>query len=219
MFKTRWIKRGEKTSSNQQGILFKANLSDIFDIDYPLVELEYIDIRLYEDSGKVADHDLNFLIEGNFPSKYLLSSNPTQHTKGSLDNGDLRNVYQFIGKSSNLPIRAGLTVHCGKGGWSSTPHEFEKEYILSPAPMSFWEQFGYFTNPRGGWGIQIRTGHIFDRYIDEYEFINDVVVIKDRDIRDIPLGSHPVSAGVGYQMAYFWVYSCQYMDMMEKFDK
>ena len=47
--------------------------------------------------------------------------------------------------------------------------------------------------------------------------INDVVIVKDRDICSIPLGSHPVSGGPGVVMAYFWIYACEDLSLMEKF--
>jgi len=222
MFTMRWITRGDKISPNHPSILFHFKRDDIFLPEYPIVNIEYIDSRLY-DKALTATDELTLLIEGDesFPDKVALSSNPTGHTKGSIENGDLRNVYQFVGKNSGLPIRAGLTVHSGNGGWSSTPHQFEKEYILSPKPMWFREQFAYLTYPKAGWGVQIRTGHLLDmRYEDdEAEFVNDVKVIADKDVLSIPLGSHPVSGGVGYRMAYFWCYTCPHMALMEKFDE
>ena len=214
----RFIKRGDKISPNHPSVLFQFKRDDIFLPESPIVNIQYIDSRLY-DKPLIATDELTLLIEGDasFPDKVFLSSNPTQHTKGSLEDGDLRHVYQYVGKSSNLPIRAGLTVHCGKGGWSSTPHQFEKEYILSPKPMWFREQFAYLTYPKAGWGVQVRTGHLTEH--EEYgHFINDVRVIADKDVLSIPLGSHPVSGGVGYQAAYFWCYECPHMALMEKFE-
>lgn len=226
MFTMHWIKQGEKIRVDHPAVLFKVNKrEDIFSKDYPIVRVEYIDSRLY-DKAILAVDEINLIIENSsFPEKAFLTPEPTQHLKGSLDNGDLRNVYQYVGKNSGLPIRAGLTVHIGNGGWSSTPHSFEKEYILSPKPMQFYEKFGYLTYPKSGWGVQIRTGHLLedDNYIygpsSTSDFVNDVCIINDGSIEQIPLGSHPVSAGVGYRLAYLWCYSCEHLDLMEKFDE
>lgn len=226
MFTIRWVKQGQKVKVDHPAIWFSAEKREDIFVDYPLVHTEYIDSRLY-DKPVTATGEINLVIECAEFNEIVpwLTDNPTQHLKGSPDNDDLRNVYQYIGKQSGLPIRAGLTVHVGNGGWSSTPHDFEKEYILSPKPMEFYEMFGYLTYPKGGWGVQIKTGHLSD--YDNYDFhpnltsrfVNQVCVISDGDMQQIPLGSHPVSAGVGYRLAYLWCYSCEHLDLMEKFDE
>lgn len=151
----------------------------------------------------------------------------TKYRKGKLTDGTARDVYPIFNDPS-LPFRAGLTVHAARGTWSSLPHEFEREEILTPRPMPFYEKFAYVTDPPGGWGVQVRIGHLFSvprstaSYItgspgddealqpsEDYsiEWVRDAVVIRDRDILDIPLGSHPVSGGPGVRMCYFWAYA------------
>lgn len=129
--------------------------------------------------------------------------------KGNADEGTLRDVYPIFNDPA-LSFRAGLTVHSARGTWSSLPHEFEREEILTPRPMPFYEQFAYVTDPPGGWGIQVRIGHHFQEFAesrwDGHKFESAIEVIRDRDILDIPLGSHPVTGGPGMKLCYFWAY-------------
>lgn len=149
-----------------------------------------------------------------------------KHRKGKLKDGTARDVYPIFNDPA-LPFRAGLTVHAAHGTWSSLPHAFEAAEILTPRPMPFYEQFAYITFPPGGWGVQVRIGHLYatPRVVGSYtvgsydgnsdvqptedynlEWVKDAVVIRDRDILDIPLGSHPASGGPGIQLCYFWAY-------------
>lgn len=150
----------------------------------------------------------NLVITGVGPAR----CNPdfTRWEKGDLADGTARHVYPLLNHPS-LPFRAGLTLHATKGTWSSLPHEFEREEILLPRPMPFYEKFAYVTEEPGGQGIQLRTGHLFGKDDEmgagEYiNWVNDKVVIRDRDIVEIPLGSHPVTALGGTKLGYFWVY-------------
>lgn len=131
------------------------------------------------------------------------------HAKGEEGQGTARLVYPILNDPA-LPFRAGLTVHAARGTWSSLPHKFEAEEILTPRPMPFYERFAYVTDPPGGWGVQMRIGHLFNEYgesvWDGYQFQNEALIIRDRDILGIPLGSHPVSGGPGVRLCYFWVY-------------
>src|SRR3990167_9806812 len=119
------------------------------------------------------------------------------HLVGDAKDGTLRQVYVLdIGNKAN--IRAGLTVHVGNGSWSSwPPHKFESEAMLAPVKPRFEELFAYVTRPSGGWGVQIINN------------VDDVSteLLSDREIKDIPLSSHPVVAGPGIQLAYFWGYT------------
>lgn len=161
-----------------------------------------------------------------------------KYRKGKLTDGTARDVYPIF-NDPTLPFRAGLTVHAARGTWSSLPHKFEAVEILTPRPMPFFEQFAYVTDPPGGWGVQVRIGHLYeeppppgnltplrsvgcdiqpneDFYI---QWVKDAVVIRDRDILDIPLGSHPVVASPGTKMCYLWCYWCDPLAMQgrEKF--
>jgi hypothetical protein len=143
----------------------------------------------------------------------------TRWDKGELEDGTRRYVYPILNHPS-LPFRAGLTIHVTKGTWSSLPHEFEREEILLPRPMPFYEKVAYVTEEPGGWGIQTRIGHLYggprveplrqDYYYDfgdrDSHWVNDTVTIRDRDILDIPLGSHPVCFGPGLRGGYFWIF-------------
>lgn len=149
-----------------------------------------------------------------------------KHRKGRLTDGTARDVYPIFNDPA-LPFRAGLTVHAARGTWSSLPHAFEAAEILTPRPMPFFEQFAYVTDPPGGWGVQVRIGHLYatpgvvgsytigssgesdqvqpneDYY---HEWVKDTVIVRDRDILDIPLGSHPASGGPNCRLCYFWLY-------------
>jgi 5-deoxy-D-glucuronate isomerase len=129
--------------------------------------------------------------------------------KGDAGEGTARRVYPFL-NSRSLSFRAGLTVHDAFGTWSSLPHAFELTDLQKPKPNPFYEQFAYVTQPAGEWGIQTRIGHLFTEdyksFDPNYRWANDTVTFKDRDIVDIPLGVHPVTAGPGVRLAYFWMY-------------
>jgi hypothetical protein len=159
-----------------------------------------------------------------------------KYRKGSLKDGTARDVYPIFNDPA-LPFRAGLTVHAARGTWSSLPHKFEREEILNPRPMPFFERFAYVTDPPGTGGYQVRIGHLWpaggsvgyatyrwggpDSDITN-DFINDIVAIRDRDILDIPLGSHRVTGDAGVRLCYFWAYWTDpatpwVMTMREKF--
>lgn len=128
--------------------------------------------------------------------------------KGDLDDGTFREVYPIF-SDANLSFRAGLTIHGQYGTWSSLPHHFEREEILRTNPIPFFEKFAYITNPEGEEGIQTRVGHLYKAGHKkiEYDWTNDLVSIHDKNIVDIPLGSHAVTGGPGVRLAYFWVYA------------
>lgn len=163
----------------------------------------------YFDVGRQVKHVHNLAIVGVNGKHDLLESivglTYKKVSKGNLEDGTAREVYPIINDPS-LPFRAGLTVHLARGTWSSLPHEFEAKEILDPKPMPFYEQFAYVTDPPGGWGIQVRMGHLFDSENSYVTWTNHTVEIRDRDILSIPLGSHPVTAGPGTRLMYFWLY-------------
>jgi len=132
------------------------------------------------------------------------------HLVGDAKDGTLRQVHVLdIGDKAN--IRAGLTVHVGCGSWSSwPPHKFESEAMLAPVRPKFEELFAYVTRPSGGWCIQVINNNIDDVSTE---------LLIDREIKDIPLSSHPVVAGPGIQLGYFWAYSGLDVRQMEKFTK
>jgi hypothetical protein len=175
-------------------------------------------IRVSKQGQRVTtEHERNlFIVFVNEADSYPLDdvkiSGFERHEKGGLRAGDARWVWQFVGADSGLPFRAGLTIHRGKGAWSSMPHEFEVQYMQSPKPMDFDERFFFITKPAHSWGAVVRTGHLNDR------FVNDIQVVRDGDNLEIPLGFHPVTGGPSTIMAYLWAYTCSDLALMEKFE-
>lgn len=110
--------------------------------------------------------------------------------------GYLRDVCPYkIPEDINL--RAGLTVH--QSWWSSyPPHKFEQDAILYGNGFDdFEEYFVYLTRPAGGWGIQCEFLSAGEKHVG---------IVRDRDIRRIPLCSHPVVSSPVHDFAYFWFY-------------
>jgi 5-deoxy-glucuronate isomerase len=110
-----------------------------------------------------------------------------------------RSVREVIGGEGFAQrLRAGETVN-PVGKWSSWPHhDFDADPELAGR---FEEVFIYFTKPRYGWGIQKRTG----LYCDLRE-VDDVQVFRNGDAMVMPLGDHPVVAGVDSEILYVWFY-------------
>jgi len=148
----------------------------------------------------------------DLPEKFSLPTGPpAMKFVGDPERGTARNVYEYIGKDSGLDFRLGMTIHEGRGTWSSEPHDFELEALKSLKPMRFWEKFAYITDPPSGWGIQTRQGFL------DGKWMQDTQIIRDRDILDIPLGVHMVTAGPGVRLAYIWVYQAENISAAEKF--
>jgi 5-deoxy-glucuronate isomerase len=102
------------------------------------------------------------------------------------------------GDGPALRIRAGETINPA-GLWSSWPHhDFDANPTLAPL---FEEVFLYFTKPRSGWGLQKRRGLYFD-----LTPVDDVLIVRNGDATVMPLGDHPVVAGVENQLLYVWFY-------------
>ncbi len=110
-----------------------------------------------------------------------------------------RTVREVIGgEGPAARLRAGETVN-PVGKWSSWPHhDFDADPDLAP---KFEEVFLYFTKPRSGWGLQRREGLYCN-----LETVNDVIVVRNGDAAILPLGEHPVVAGVDSQLLYIWFY-------------
>jgi len=232
-----WLQKDERiqANENEQLLIFHAQRLDCIFGNIPIVKIssginDVITLapKLVKKLTKeyyIATDEINLalIIKSESPLKHeFFGTNydkiqlaETPHYKGDPTAGDSRRVWQFIGSESGLPFRLGLTVHGARGTWSSTPHKFEIEALTNPAPIDFFEQFAYMMNPKGGWGIQVRQGHIYDRF--GRGFIKDSKFISDRSIQQIPLGSHPVTGGPGIQLAYFWVYTSSALELMEKF--
>lgn len=111
----------------------------------------------------------------------------------------MRTVREVIGGDGPASrLRAGETLN-PVGRWSSWPHH---DFDADPdnAPL-FEEVFLYFTKPGRGWGVQRRTG----LYSDLSE-VDDVTVVYNGDAAVLPLGEHPVVAGVDSELLYVWFY-------------
>jgi 5-deoxy-glucuronate isomerase len=110
-----------------------------------------------------------------------------------------RTVREVLGgEGPAARLRAGETIN-PVGRWSSWPHH---DFDANPenAPL-FEEVFLYFTKPSRGWGLQRRTG----LYSDLSE-VDDVIVVRNGDAAVLPLGDHPVVAGVDSEILYVWFY-------------
>ena len=112
----------------------------------------------------------------------------------------LRTVREVLGgEGPALRLRAGETLN-PTGLWSSWPHhDFDANVKLAP---QFEEVFLYFTKPRGGWGLQRRAG-----LYSSLQRVDDVIVVKNGDAAILPLGEHPIVAGVDSQVLYIWFYT------------
>lgn len=110
-----------------------------------------------------------------------------------------RSVREVLGgEGPALRLRAGETIN-PPGLWSSWPHhDFHGRPELAP---KFEEVFLYFTKPRAGWGLQRRTGVYCDGTA-----VDDVLVVRNGDAAIMPLGDHPVVAGVDSSLLYIWFY-------------
>jgi 5-deoxy-D-glucuronate isomerase len=205
----KWITR---TSELEPGLLFYANeANDIFGPN-PEVALT---------ASLVSDHE-SYCIETDFSAELMLLVTGfklpapghvnwstvftgEQHTRGNVRDGNLREVYEYVGCNSGLPIRAGLTVHTYSGTWSSWPaHEFETQSLMAPTPLypRFEEVFAFVTQPMGMWGIQVSSPARTDT---RYEA--GVRAFTDRQITYPILGAHPVVAAPGTRLAYLWIYT------------
>jgi 5-deoxy-glucuronate isomerase len=111
----------------------------------------------------------------------------------------LRSVREVIGgEGPATRLRAGETVN-PVGLWSSWPHhDFDADPENAP---KFEEVFLYFTKPARGWGLQKRNG-LFSDLTD----VDDVLVVRNGDAAVLPLGDHPVAAGVDNELLYVWFY-------------
>jgi len=110
-----------------------------------------------------------------------------------------RTVREVIGgEGPAARLRAGETINPA-GLWSSWPHhDFDANPALAP---EFEEVFLYFTKPRNGWAMQRRQGLYSTR-----DAVDDVLVMHNGDAAVLPLGDHPVVAGVDSQVLYIWFY-------------
>lgn len=188
------------------GLAITAKPNDIFS-DPPVLQIE-----VKKETGHVVTDDIYLFVSYEYAQEITIPSGPPpMKLVGDPARGALRRVYEFIGKESGADLRLGLTIHEAFGTWSSEPHSFELEALKSLKPMRFWEEFAYITQPANEWGIQMRQGFL------NGQLIQDIQPIRDRDILDIPLGVHMVTAAPGVKLAYIWVYQAEDISAAEKF--
>jgi 5-deoxy-D-glucuronate isomerase len=202
-----WIKSEEEWYlwENMPGVVFSFADREAVFAGEPVVQAMYIDAKTI-----LPPSDVNLFIPCGDGGESRVFT-PIPHFVGETEGGFRRMVYSFVGHDSNLPVRAGLTVHETRGTWSSwPPHAFERKSLLSPVATDFSEKFAYLLDPPDGWALQVRFGRWPDGSL-----VDDVVKVRDRDVVDIPAGSHPVAAGPGCRLAYFWAYTAD--DLPEKF--
>ncbi len=110
-----------------------------------------------------------------------------------------RSVREVIGGPDRAQrLRLGETVN-PTGKWSSWPHhDFDANPVLAP---EFEEVFLYFTKPPGGWGVQVRHG-----LYPDLTRVDDVIEVRNGDAAVVPLGDHPIGAGVTNELMYVWFY-------------
>ena len=120
-----------------------------------------------------------------------------------------RTVREVIGgEGPALRLRAGETLN-PVGLWSSWPHhDFDANAKLAP---QFEEVFLYFTKPRNGWGLQRRDG-----LYSNLAKVDDVIIVRNGDAAILPLGEHPIVAGVDSQVLYIWFYMSPIPKMYSK---
>jgi 5-deoxy-glucuronate isomerase len=110
-----------------------------------------------------------------------------------------RTVREVLGGDGPaVRLRAGETIN-PVGQWSSWPHhDFDANPDLAP---KFEEVFLYFTKPKDGYGLQRRDG-----LYSTLQPVDDVIVARNGDAAVLPLGEHPVVAGVDASVLYVWFY-------------
>lgn len=111
----------------------------------------------------------------------------------------LRTVREILGAGGPaVRMRAGETIN-PVGLWSSWPHhDFDANPDLAPR---FEEVFLYFTKPKEGYGLQRREG-----LYSNLQRVDDVIVVHNGDAAVLPLGDHPIVAGVDASLLYVWFY-------------
>lgn len=108
-----------------------------------------------------------------------------------------RDVYHYLKPGGPAPtMRLGITVHRGKGTWSSLPHDFELH-----TESGFEEVFFYLLKGASGRGIQVGKGVWFDNAP-----VDTVWPVRNQTFGTVPMGYHPVVGEPGVHVSYVWVY-------------
>jgi 5-deoxy-D-glucuronate isomerase len=108
-----------------------------------------------------------------------------------------RDVYHYLKPGGPAPtMRLGITMHRGKGTWSSLPHDFELD--IEPG---FEEVFFYILKGGSKRGIQVGKGVWFDNTP-----VDTAWPVKDRTFGTVPMGYHPIVGEPGVHVSYVWAY-------------
>lgn len=131
------------------------------------------------------------------PAAVIRPEDVRLHTIGSAHTR--RTVREVCGGDGPaVRLRAGETIN-PTGRWSSWPHHgFAANPELAP---TFEEVFLYFTRPRSGWALQRRDG-----LYSTLDAVDDVLLVHNGDAAVLPLGDHPIVAGVDSEVLYVWFY-------------
>lgn len=114
-----------------------------------------------------------------------------------------REVREVIGGSGPaLRLRIGETIN-PPGKWSSwPPHSFDHDLTLAP---KFEEVFYYWLKPvipgKDCEAYQRRRG-----VLSSGETVDDMIAVKSGDSAILPLGFHPIAAGLDCSLCYCWTY-------------
>lgn len=110
-----------------------------------------------------------------------------------------REVHTVIGPNVDADrLLVGETFN-PPGNWSSAPPH--KHDVNKPGSEAYMEEvYFYLVDPPQGFGIQrVYSGE------DSPVKVDDAYVVENGDTVALPYGYHPVVAGPGYRLMYFWV--------------
>lgn len=200
----KWIDK--KSILNEQYVTCPVGLLFVIESRKTLFSnrLENMPRAYFANKNILQDGDIGLWVTSNIINDSITEHHPlfnvplriTTATRGDEKEGTLRQVYQYVTEDNGLNFYSGITVHSGGGTWSSwPPHDFEKQVLFGPNVhmfKGFSEKFAILTDIPSGWGFWMK-----DRV---------PVPFVDQDIIDIPLSSHPIVAGPGIRLAYFWAY-------------
>lgn len=200
-----WLKNGTNVTTDSGVLVIAQDRADVFR-DPRKLEIRFLETG--ESLKVVYPHNgFALLIDGvdfyDTPRKMY-----QEHSRGNHADGDARLVYEFLGRDSNTSLRLGLTVHSSAGSWSSAqPHTFEQLAINAPVSLfpDFKEMFAVLTDPAGMWGLQLYIQPSAKSFQHEG---SDNVIFTDKSILPVPLSYHPIVAGPGTRLAYFWILQC-----------
>ena len=148
----------------------------------------------FQADGNVVDVVHTDLTTGEIT---IIENNEAKYVEVGTENCT-RDVYHYLrpNPKAHLQLRLGLTIHRGKGTWSSLPHSFENF-----PQANFEETFFYLLKGGTQRGVQIGQGQWCDG-----SKADAVWQISDRTFSTIPLGYHPVVGEPDVEVRYIWAY-------------